>query len=70
MKCKVYVPIVNYSNETSFYMLASRFVIMSNCWKKNPEDRPKFADLVVSLSLMMESDAGYLSISPNSRDEL
>ena len=42
-----------------------RFEIMMNCWEEVPEDRPSFSDLVATLSQMMVSEAGYLSLSPD-----
>ncbi len=38
------------------------------CWEEKPEDRPKFTDLVASFSQIMETEAGYISISLKDRN--
>ena len=36
---------------------------MLRCWKFEAEDRPRFAELVSSLSMSLETMAGYMDVS-------
>lgn len=44
--------------------LHNRYEVMMKCWEWTPEDRPTFSDLVTLLSGVMESEAGYMAMSP------
>ena len=35
---------------------------MTICWKSDPEERTRFADLVQQFSNMLEQEAGYLNL--------
>ncbi len=41
----------------------SRYETLLQCWRKDPEERPSFKDLVQSLSTMLEQIAGYMDLS-------
>ena len=36
---------------------------MRLCWCMDPQERPKFQSLVMSLSRLLESESGYLDLS-------
>lgn len=36
---------------------------MSNCWREEPEKRPSFAELVQTLTSLLEDIAAYLDFS-------
>ena len=35
---------------------------MLECWKENPDERPTFSQLVVTISSQLEGLAGYLDV--------
>ena len=35
---------------------------MLECWKENPDERPTFSQLVVTISSQLEGMAGYLDV--------
>ena len=39
------------------------YSVMQRCWLDDPGTRPSFSDLVVSLSPLLESVAGYTQLS-------
>ena len=41
---------------------AYRFAIMLQCWEADPDERPDFSDLVVTISATLEVVAGYLTL--------
>ncbi len=41
----------------------SSYEILLQCWRKDPEERPLFKDLVQLLSTMLEQIAGYVDLS-------
>ena len=43
---------------------------MMSCWEKDPKNRPKFSNLVIVLSGMLEKEAGYLKISESLNQNL
>ena len=38
---------------------ACRFDLIDSCWKENPDKRPTFSELVVSITSMLEAISGY-----------
>ena len=45
------------------YMLPScSYTIMLECWKENPDERPTFSQLVVTISSQLEGLGGYLDM--------
>ena len=50
------------------YSISSYDVIM-NCWKEHPEKRPSFAELVVTLTSLLEDIAGYMDFSVLANNE-
>ena len=40
-----------------------RYSIMLKCWNSNPDERPPFSDLIVSISGFAEMTDGYLDMS-------
>ena len=41
----------------------SRYDVVSNCWTEQPEKRPSFAELVVTLTSLLEDIAAYMDFS-------
>ena len=41
---------------------------MISCWNEDPKDRPKFCDLVVVLSCMLEVEAGYIQFEESMKE--
>jgi len=39
------------------------YAIILGCWKAEPEERPDFSQLLVTISLTLEAAAGYMSFS-------
>ena len=37
--------------------------VLFHCWERNPEDRPTFTALVVTISTLLEGIAGYMDFS-------
>ena len=54
---------INYFN---FYFAYNYFSydIMMSCWNEDHHKRPRFSNLVSTFSDLLESDAGYLQLSP------
>ena len=42
---------------------------MLDCWKEEPKERPDFIKLVDTISLTLESMAGYMEFSLSIKDE-
>ena len=42
---------------------------MLDCWKEEPKERPNFSKLVNTISLTLESAAGYMKFSLSIKDE-
>ena len=42
---------------------------MLHCWKEEPKERPDFSKLVITISLTLESAAGYMDFSMNIKNE-
>jgi hypothetical protein len=42
---------------------------MSDCWKEQPEKRPSFADLVLTLASLLEEIAAYMDFSVLANNE-
>jgi len=42
---------------------------MLDCWKEEPKERPDFSKLVNTISLTLESAAGYMDFSLSIKDE-
>jgi len=40
------------------------YAIILGCWKEDPEERPDFSKLVVTISLTLEAAVGYMNLSP------
>ena len=40
-----------------------RCEMMMQCWKFNPQDRPQFKNLVLTLNHILERESGYLDLS-------
>ena len=40
-----------------------KYEIMRLCWCMDPQERPKFQSLVMSLSRLLERESGYLDLS-------
>ena len=45
------------------------YAVLLDCWKKEPKERPDFSKLVDTISLTLESAAGYMDFSLSSKDE-
>ena len=41
---------------------------MQSCWKREPEDRPQFSELVSIISDILQSTAGYVEFSKQTSD--
>ena len=62
-----YYPVLNYFLP-SYLTISSgiiffRYGIMHLCWSIDAAERPKFSDLVTTISGLLERDAGYLELS-------
>ena len=44
------------------YPVLYSFATVMSCWDADPQNRPKFADLVQQLSDVLEQEAGYLDL--------
>ena len=42
---------------------------MLDCWKEEPKERPNFSKVVNTISLTLESAAGYMEFSLSIKDE-
>ena len=42
---------------------------MFNCWKEQPEKRPSFAELVLTLTSLLEEIAAYMDFSAITNNE-
>ena len=42
---------------------------MQSCWKSEPENRPQFSDLVLTISDILESTAGYVELDMSMQDD-
>ena len=40
-------------------MTFSRYELMLDCWKEEPDERPSFEQLISALETMMEKDTPY-----------
>ena len=45
------------------YILHCSYSVMQSCWKSEPEDRPQFSELVLTISDILESTAGYVELA-------
>ena len=43
--------------------------MIMECWKDEPEERPDFSKLVVTISLTLEAVAGYMDLSLVTKDD-
>ena len=41
----------------------SSYDVISNCWREQPEKRPSFAELVLTLTALLEEIAAYMDFS-------
>ena len=41
----------------------NRYTLMLDCWKKDPDDRPTFTELIATLEEMMTVDTPYSDFS-------
>ena len=39
------------------------YSLLLHCWDEQPEKRPSFSELVVTIATMMEAVCGYLSLN-------
>ena len=39
------------------------YSLLLHCWDEQPEKRPSFSELVVTIATMMEAVGGYLSLN-------
>ena len=39
------------------------YSVMKSCWESEPENRPQFSELVLTISSILESTAGYLELA-------
>ena len=50
-------------------MTIHSYDVMFNCWKEQPEKRPSFAELVVTLTSLLEDIAAYMDFSVITNNE-
>ena len=43
------------------------YSLLLHCWDEQPEKRPSFSELVVTIATMMEAVGGYLSLNVTDR---
>ena len=51
------------SHSYKWLVSCSRYEVTLLCWSIDASERPKFSDLVITISGLLERDAGYLSLS-------
>ena len=47
----------------NFFTHFLRHYMMMTCWKENPEDRPTFQDLVITITTILKPLADYMDFS-------
>ena len=45
------------------------YAIMQSCWESVPEDRPQFCELVSTISIILESAAGYCELAMSLKED-
>ena len=53
------------NNKIKLKMISTfnRYQLMLDCWKHNPDERPTFAQLILTLERMMTADTPYYDFS-------
>ena len=56
-------------SESYHTLFLYNYDVVSNCWKEHPEKRPTFAELVVTLTSLLEDIAAYMDFSVLTNNE-
>ena len=64
----VATPLVTILVVTTLIIPPYSYSLLLQCWDGQPEERPDFSQLVVTLSIIMEAVAGYLIFSASDKE--
>ena len=61
----------NYLSLThTFSHISCSYSLLLQCWEEQPEERPHFSELVVTIATMLEAAGGYLVLNDTNNENL